>query len=167
MTAVQGLPSNSVYAVLPHREFIYAGTLSGLAQINSGQVVRVFKDSNSKLTHNWVTALCVVGNRLFVGTYGGGVFELTASGEFIGFAAEIGKQSVNPNAMATDGQRLYVGTLDGAWVLEFASQKWTKLKTELPSSTVLSVAVDADNVYFGTTSGIARIGKQRLDFVRE
>ncbi|MEK7832044.1 MAG: two-component regulator propeller domain-containing protein, partial [Acidobacteriota bacterium] len=167
LTAVQGLPSNSVYTVLPYRESIYAGTLSGLAQINAGRVVRVFKDSNSKLTHNWVTALCAVGNRLFVGTYGGGVFELTPSGELIGFTSEIGKQSVNPNAMATDGQRLYVGTLDGAWVLEFASQKWTKLKAELPALTVLSVAVDDYNVYFGTTSGVARINKKRLEFVRE
>lgn len=167
LTAAQGLPGNSVYAVLAHRESIYAGTLSGLAQVNAGRVVRVFKDSNSKLTHNWVTALCAVGNRLFVGTYGGGVFELTAAGELIGFASEIGKQSVNPNAMATDGKRLYVGTLDGAWALEFTSQRWTKLKAELPASTVLSIAVDADSVYFGTTSGIARIGKQRLEFVRE
>ncbi|MDX2042017.1 MAG: hypothetical protein SF097_12245 [Acidobacteriota bacterium] len=167
LTTVQGLPSNSVYAVQPLRESIYAGTLSGLAQINSGRVVRVFKDSNSKLTHNWVTAICSVNGRLFVGTYGGGVFELTPSGELVGFAAEIGKQTINPNAMATDGQRLYVGTLDGAWVLELASQKWTKLKAELPSSTVLSVAVENDNVYFGTTSGIARIHKKRLDFVRE
>ncbi|MFN0107236.1 MAG: hypothetical protein ACKVZH_00155 [Blastocatellia bacterium] len=167
MTAVQGLPSNSVYTVLSFRESVYAGTLSGLAQINSGRVVRVFKDSNSKLTHNWVTALCSVNGRLFVGTYGGGVFELTPSGELASFTAEIGKLSVNPNAMATDGQRLYVGTLDGAWALEFASQKWTKLKAELPSSTVLSVAVDADNAYFGTTSGVARINKKRLEFVRE
>lgn len=167
LSTVQGLPSNSVYAVQSLRESVYAGTLSGLAQINSGRVVRVFKDSNSKLTHNWVTALCAVGNRLFVGTYGGGVFELTPSGELASFSAETGKLSVNPNAMATDGQRLYVGTLDGAWVLEFASQKWTKLKAELPSSTVLSVAVNSDSVYFGTTSGVARINKKRLEFVRE
>jgi ligand-binding sensor domain-containing protein len=167
MTAVQGLPSNSVYAVLPHRESIYAGTLSGLAQINSGRVVRVFNDSNSRLTNNWVTAICSVNGRLFVGTYGGGVFELTPSGELTGFASEIGKQVVNPNAMAGDDKRLYVGTLEGAWVLEFSSQKWTRLKTELPSSTVLSVAVDGENVYFGTTNGIVRINKHRLDFVRE
>lgn len=167
LTAVQGLPSNSVYAVLPHREFIYAGTLSGLAQLNAGHVVRTFKDSNSKLTHNWVTALCAIGQRMFVGTYGGGVFELTPAGELASFAAEIGKQTVNPNAMATDGERLYVGTLDGAWVLELDSQKWTRLKSELPSATVMSVASDGENVYFGTTSGIARVSKKRLELVRE
>ncbi|HMZ22448.1 MAG TPA: hypothetical protein PLD20_31245, partial [Blastocatellia bacterium] len=163
LTAVQGLPSNSVYAVLPHRELIYAGTLSGLAQISAGRVVRTFKDSNSKLTHNWATALCVVNGRLFVGTYGGGVFELTPAGEFVSFAADIGKQSVNPNAMATDGQRLYVGTLEGAWALNLNSGKWTRLKRELPAATVLSVATDSDSVFFGTTNGIASINKKHFE----
>jgi len=157
LTTVQGLPSNSVYSVLAHREFIYAGTLSGLAQIAGGRVVRVFKDSNSKLTQNWVTAICSTGGRLFIGTYGGGVFELTAAGEFTSFASEIGKQIVNPNAMMSDGQRLYVGTLGGAWVLDLRAQEWSRLKQELPSTVVLSVTSDGQRVYFGTTSGIARI----------
>ncbi|MGH9939563.1 MAG: hypothetical protein ACREAM_25260, partial [Blastocatellia bacterium] len=163
LTAVQGLPGNSVYSVLSHRDFIYAGALGGLAQIAGGRVVRVFKDSNSKLTHNWVTAICEAGPRLFIGTYGGGVFELTAAGEFASFASEIGKQIVNPNAMASDGERLYVGALDGAWVLDLRSQKWTRLKDELPSSVVLSVAIDGERVYFGTTSGIARIETDYLE----
>lgn len=167
MTVVQGLPSNSVYAVLPHRESIYAGTLSGLVQVQAGRLVRVFKDSNSKLTHNWVTALCAVGNRLFVGTYGGGIFELTPSGELVSFAAETGKLSVNPNAMTTDGKRLYVGTLDGGWTLDLHLQKWIRLKAELPSATVLSVASDAQNVYFGTTSGIARVNKKLFELAKE
>ncbi len=157
LTTVQGLPSNSVYSVLAHREFIYAGTLSGLAQIAGDRVVRVFKDSNSKMTQNWVTAICSASGRLFIGTYGGGVFELTAAGEFTSFASEIGKQKVNPNAMMSDGERLYVGTLDGAWVLDLRAQEWIRLKQELPSAVVLSVASDGERVYFGTTSGIARI----------
>ena len=61
-TTTEGLPDNSVSSVLSHREFIYAGTRGGLAQIAGGRVVRVFKDSNSKLSHNWVTALCAVGS---------------------------------------------------------------------------------------------------------
>jgi len=163
LTTVQGLPDNGVSSVLSHREFIYAGTRGGLAQIAGGRVVRVFKDSNSKLSHNWVTALCAVGPRLFVGTYGGGVFELTAAGELISFASGSGRQMVNQNAMASDGDRLYVGALDGAWVLDLRSQKWTRLKDELPSSVVLSVAVDARRVYFGSTGGIARVEKAYLE----
>jgi len=163
LTTVQGLPDNGVYSVLSHREFIYAGTRGGLAQIAGGRVVRVFKDSNSKLSHNWATALCAVGPRLFVGAYGGGVFELTAAGELISFASDSGRQMVNQNAMASDGERLYVGALDGAWVLDLRSQKWTRLKDELPSSVVLSVAVDARRVYFGSTGGIARVEKAYLE----
>ncbi|MGH9837251.1 MAG: ligand-binding sensor domain-containing protein [Blastocatellia bacterium] len=162
LTAVQGLPSNSVYALLPDREFLYAGTLGGLAQIAGGRVVRVFKDSNSKLTTNWVTALCRAGNRLFVGAYGGGVFELTAAGELVSFASETGRVSVNPNAMLSDGEWLYVGTLDGVWALELRTQRWVHLRDELPSQTVLSVAADESCVYFGTTSGIARVDKRRF-----
>jgi ligand-binding sensor domain-containing protein len=163
LTTVQGMPDNGVYSVLSHREFIYAGTRGGLAQIAGGRVVRVFKDSNSKLSHNWATALCAVGPRLFIGAYGGGVFELTAAGELVSFASEAGRQTVNQNAMASDGQRLYVGALDGAWVLDLRSQQWMRLKDELPSSVVLSVAVGDDHVYFGSTGGIARIEKAYLE----
>lgn len=157
LTRVQGLPSDSLYVALPRGRSIFAGTLGGLAEIEAGKVVRVFKDSNSNLTHNWITGICVAGSRLFVGTYGGGVFELTASGELHSFSSEIGRSVVNPNAMWGDGERLYVGTLDGAWVFDLRSQKWTHLKDELPSTVVLSITGDERHVYFGTTSGIARI----------
>jgi ligand-binding sensor domain-containing protein len=163
LTTVQGLPDNNVYSVLSHREFIYAGTRGGLAQIAGGRIVRIFKDSNSKLSHNWTQALCAVGPRLFIGTNGGGVFELTAAGDLVSFASEMGRQMVNQNAMASDGERLYVGALDGAWVLDLRSQKWIRLKDELPSSAVSSVAVDAGSVYFGATGGIARVEKAYLD----
>ena len=157
LTTVQGLPSNSLYTLSLNDRNIYAGTLNGLALIEDGRVVRVFKDTNSKLTHNWVTALCMVGSRLFVGTYGGGVFELTPSGEIHSFASEAGRSVVNPNAMWTDGARLYAGTLDGVLILDLHSQKWTRVSEELPSRMVLSITGDEKYVYFGTASGIARV----------
>jgi hypothetical protein len=157
LTTVHGLPSNSLYAVLVQGRKTYVGTLGGLAVVEDGRVSRVFKDTNSKLTTNWVTALCAVGPRIFVGTYGGGVFELNASGELRSFATEIGRVVVNPNAIWSDGSRLFVGTLDGALVFEPAAQKWTQVKSELPSRNVLSITGNDNYVYFGTTSGIARI----------
>ncbi len=157
LTTVQGLPSNSLYAVLVHGRKTYVGTLGGLAVVEDGRVSRVFKDTNSKLTTNWVTALCAVGSRIFVGTYGGGLFELNSSGELRSFATEVGRVVVNPNAMWSDGSRLFVGTLDGALVFEPATQQWTQVKSELPSRNVLSIIGNDDYVYFGTTSGIARI----------
>ncbi len=157
LTTVQGLPSNSLYAVLVQGRKTYVGTLGGLAVVEDGRVSQVFKDTNSKLTTNWVTALCAVGPRIFVGTYGGGLFELNGSGDLRSFASEIGRAVVNPNAMWSDGSRLFVGTLDGALVFEPASQQWTQVKSELPSRNVLSITGSNDYVYFGTTGGIARI----------
>jgi ligand-binding sensor domain-containing protein len=156
LTTVQGLPSNSVYSVWAEGGRAFAGTLGGIAEVSSGRVVRVFKDSNSALKNNWITAVCGAGGRLFVGTYGGGVFELMPSGELRDFAHEIGEAFVNNNAMWGDGERLYVGTLDGALIFDLRSQKWTRLRDELPSPTVLSVTGREGQVYFGTTSGLAR-----------
>lgn len=157
LTTVQGLPSNSLYTVLVQGPKIYVGTLGGLAVVEDGRVSRVFKDTNSKLTTNWVTALCAVGPRVFVGTYGGGLFELNGSGDLRSFAPEVGRVVVNPNAMWSDGLRLFVGTLDGALVFEPASQEWTQIKSELPSRNVLTITGRDNYVYFGTTGGIARI----------
>ncbi|HJU54617.1 MAG TPA: hypothetical protein VJ715_08605, partial [Pyrinomonadaceae bacterium] len=164
LTTVQGLPSDQVYTALFFRGTLFVGTLGGLAQIDADRIVRVFKDSNSKLTHNWVTGLCAASGRLFVGTYGGGVFELAASNELHSFSEEIGTAVVvNPNAMWSDNELLFVGTLDGAWVFDLRSQKWTHLRDELPARTVLSVAGDDRYVYFGTTNGVARVEKSYLN----
>jgi ligand-binding sensor domain-containing protein len=158
VTTVQGLPSNSLYTVLDHGGKLYVGTLGGLAILQDGRVSRVFKDTNSKLTNNWVTALCAVGPRVFLGTYGGGVFELTASGELRPFLPEMGRAVVNPNAMWSDGLRLYIGTLDGAIMVDLNSQQLIRIRREMPARTVLSITGDERYVYFGTTAGIARIG---------
>lgn len=162
LTRVNGLPSDNVFTVLSFKNKIYAGTLGGLAVIENGRVARAFTDSNSKLTHNWITALCAARDRIFVGTYGGAVFELTAANELHAFANETGKFAVNPNALHTDGEQLFAGTLDGARVLDLETQKWTTLRGELPAETVLSVTSDDKTVYFGTTNGIARINKNYL-----
>lgn len=156
LTTVQGLPSNSVYAIWSGAGRVYAGTLGGLAEVSAGRVVRVFKDSNSALANNWVTAVAGAGGRVFVGTYGAGVYELLPSGDLRGFAAETGRAFVNPNAMWGDSERLYVGTLDGALVLDLRTQKWSRVREQLPAPTVLSVAGRDGRIYFGTTAGLAR-----------
>jgi ligand-binding sensor domain-containing protein len=167
LSAVNRLPNNSVYTTVKIGEIIYAGTLSGLAQIENKRVVRVWQDSNSNLATNWVTALVSANERIFVGTYGGGIFELLPSGEIRSLANEIGKFAVNPNALATDGKRLYVGTLEGAKILDLQTQKWTNVKKVLPSETVMSVTTDEENIYFGTANGIAAIRKSYFENVEK
>ncbi|MBC7796333.1 MAG: hypothetical protein H7Z37_05645, partial [Pyrinomonadaceae bacterium] len=163
LSTVQNLPNNSTYTTLQVGKKLYVGTLGGLAEIENNRVVRTFKDSNSSLATNWITALCAANERIFIGTYGGGIFELLPSGEIRSFAAETGKFTVNPNAIFSDGTRLYAGTLTGAKILDLQTQEWKTAKNVLPSETVLSVTGDAANVYFGTTNGIARIEKSYFE----
>lgn len=160
LSTVQGLPSDSTYTTLLVDKKLYVGTLSGLAEIEGSRVTRTFKDSNSNLTTNWVTGLCLGGDRLFIGTYGGGVFELLPSGDIRSFEPETGKFTVNPNAMYSDGEQLYIGTLSGVKILDLRSQEWKTVKNILPSETVMSIAANADSIYFGTTSGIARVDRR-------
>lgn len=168
LTTVQGLPSNSVYAVLADgADSFYAGTLGGLAHVVSGRVARVFKDANSNLKHNWVTGLCRAGASLFVGTYGGGVYELTPSGELRAFASETGRVFVNPNAMWCDDERVYAGTLEGVWVFELRAQKWTHIREELPAPVVLSITGRDGHVSFGTTGGLAHVAPEFWREARE
>ncbi len=159
LSTVQNLPNNAVYTTLRVGAKLYAGTLGGLAEIENNRVVRQFRDTNSNLKTNWVTALICAEDRIFIGTYGGGIFELGASGEIRSFESATGKFVVNPNAFYTDGERLYAGTLQGVKVLDLATQKWTSVKEILPADTVLSITGDAENIYFGTTNGIAQVGK--------
>lgn len=157
LTAQNGLPSNSTYATLESGGRLFVGTLGGLAEVAGGRVERIYKDSNSNLDTNWVTALAEVRGRIFIGTYGGGIFELLPSGEVRSFRAETGKFVVNPNALATDGRRLFAGTLDGLRVLDLETQEWKRVTDVLPSQTVMSVAPASDGVVAGTSSGVARI----------
>jgi len=167
LSTVQGLPSNSIYTTLQIGDKLYAGTLGGLAEIEGRRVTRTYKDSNSALTTNWVTSLCKAGDRVFIGTYGGGVFELLASGEIRSFQPETGKFTVNFNAMYTDSDRLYVGTLDGLRVLDLRSQKWQTIRDILPSENVMSITADDAAMYFGTSSGIARIDKRHFSSLQK
>ena len=166
-TNVNGLPSNSTYTTLQVGKKLYVGTLGGLAEIQQNKVVKTFTDANSKLTNNWITSLCLANERLFIGTYGGGVLELMPSGELHDFSNEIDKFVVNPNAIFSDNERLYVGTLNGAKVLNFQTNKWLTIKDILPSESVFSINENAGNIYFATTNGIAKVDKSYFDEVEK
>ncbi len=74
-----------------------------------------------------------------------------------GFANETGKVFVNPNAMWSDGEKLFVGTLNGVRVFDLRTEQWRHIQNELPTQMVLSITGDEHHIYFGTTSGIAQI----------
>ena len=125
-------------------------------------MTRTYKVSNSGSDKSLGHIAFKAGDRVFIGTYGGGVYELMPSGEIHSFQPETGKFTVNMNAMYSDGDRLYIGTLDGVRVLDLRSQRWMTLRDILPSENVMSITGDDSAIYFGTSSGIARIEKRHF-----
>lgn len=159
LTSVNGLPSNSLYSAVFHKNSLYVGTLSGLAEIKNGQVVHTYQTSNSKLRQNWISVLCSNSSRLFIGTYSGGVFELLPSGEIHPLSDKTENFTVNPNAIFCNEKQLLIGTLTGLKTLDLQTNQWSTVTAYLPSENVMSLTADAQNIYAGTTNGLAIIEK--------
>jgi len=161
ITAFHGLASNHLYASAAAGSRLFVGSLAGLVELEGLRVVRTYKTSNSRLGHDWVTALAEDGGALFIGTNGGGVDRLLPGGEWTTFADEIGTFEVNQNAMHFEGERLYVGTSDrGLLVYNTRDRRWTRITGGLASQSVTSITSDDRFIYVGTMNGLVRIEKR-------
>jgi hypothetical protein len=136
------------------------GTLGGISVLEEGRIEFSWNTGNSGLAANWIHALAVLGTKLFVGTYGGGIQSVDADGQWTDYVEAIGRFEVNPNAMAVDGESLYAGTLDrGIQVYNGSQGRWQVVREGLPSQNVTAFAFTSDRVLAGTDRGVVEIGK--------
>jgi ligand-binding sensor domain-containing protein len=164
ITAFHGLASNHLYTSATVGSRLFVGSLAGLVELEGLRVVRTYKTSNSRLSHDWVTALAEAQGTLYVGTNGGGVDALLPAGEWLNFNDELGKFEVNQNAMHYDGERLYVGTSDrGLLVYNTRDRRWTRISAGLASQNVTAITSDDQFVYLGTFNGLVRIEKRVVE----
>jgi ligand-binding sensor domain-containing protein len=158
-----GLVNNHVYTVATRDNRIVAGTLGGMSVLDDDTVRANYTTANSRLKHNWITAVTRVGDDWFAGTYGAGVLRLDASGEWHAFADLIEGFVVNPNAMLASGGQIYAGSLDrGLFIFDRASGRWTNTTVGLPSKNVTALAAGGGYVYVGTDNGLVRIAEGAL-----
>ena len=161
INAFHGLASNHLYSSASVGSRLFVGSLAGLAEMEGLRVVRTYKTSNSRLSHDWVSALAEAEGTLYVGTNGGGINALLSTGEWINFADELGKFEVNQNAIHYDGERLYVGTSDrGLLVYNTRDRRWVRISAGLASQNVTAIVSDDRFVYIGTLNGLVRIEKR-------
>ena len=161
LTAFHGLASNHLYTSAAAGSRLFVGSLAGLVELEGLRVVRTYKTSNSRLSHDWVTALAEAGGTLYIGTNGGGVDALLPTGEWLNFADELGKFEVNQNALHFDGERLFVGTSDrGLLVYNTRGRRWTRISAGLSSQSVTAITSDNRFIYVGTSNGLVRIEKR-------
>ena len=158
-----GLVNNHVYTVAARGSQTVAGTLGGVSVLDDDTVRANYTTANSRLKHNWITALVRVGDEWFAGTYGAGVLRLDASGEWHSFPDLKDGFVVNPNAMVVSGGQVYAGSLDrGLFVFDRASGRWSNTPMGLPSKNVTALAAGGGYLYAGTDNGLVRIAEGAL-----
>lgn len=161
--AFQGLVNNHVYALGDDGDRLLAGTLGGLSILENGFVQTSYTTANSRLRHNWITALVKLGPDWFVGTYGAGVLRLDASGAWNTFPDLRSGFVVNPNAMAASATRVYAGSLDrGLYIYDRSAGRWTNTRMGLPSPEVTALALANGYLYVGTGNGLVRIAEAEI-----
>jgi ligand-binding sensor domain-containing protein len=161
--AFHGLVNNHVYTLGAEGTRLMVGTLGGISLLDQGQVRVNYTTANSGLQANWITALARVGDEWFVGSYGGGIFRIDATGRCQRFSDATESFVVNPNAMLATGQRVYAGTLErGLYVYDRALGRWSDVVAGLPSPNVTALAVHNGYLYIGTDNGLVRIPEQNL-----
>jgi ligand-binding sensor domain-containing protein len=161
--AFHGLANNHVYTLGMNGSRLMAGTLGGLSVIEDRIVRANYTTANSVLKHNWISAVVPFGNSWFIGTYGGGVVQLDANGEWQEPPDFPAQTVVNPNAMAVVSNHVLAGTLDrGLLVYNPSEHRWTPLTDGLPSLNVTALAASSDSLFIGTDNGIVRMPIERL-----
>jgi ligand-binding sensor domain-containing protein len=161
--AFHGLANNHVYTLGSNGSRLLAGTLGGLSVIQDGFVRASYTTSNSPLKQNWISAVVPFNNAWFIGTYGGGVIQLDADGQWTEFPDFPPQTVINPNAMLVVAGRVLAGTLDrGLFVYDPAGNRWTPATGGLPSLIVTALAASSGKLFIGTDNGIVRMPIERL-----
>jgi ligand-binding sensor domain-containing protein len=161
--AFHGLANNHVYTLGLSGSHLMAGTLGGLSIIEDGFVRTSYTAANSQLKQNWISAVVPLGDTWLIGTYGGGIVQLDADGQWEEFPDFPSQTVVNPNAMLVAGNHVLAGTLDrGLFVYNPSEHRWTPMTDGLPSLNVTALAASSGNIFIGTDNGIVRMSIERL-----
>jgi signal transduction histidine kinase/ligand-binding sensor domain-containing protein/CheY-like chemotaxis protein len=162
----QGLPQNSVQAVLQTRDgYLWFGTQEGLVRFD-GERFEIFDRSNTNaLGHNSVTALLQDrGGTLWIGTNGGGL-TCFKDGAFTRFGGQDGLSDEFITALREDRSgTVWIGT-NGHGLFGWAERHLRSLRVAdgLSSDHVLAIHEDGSgDLWVGTLDGLTRLRGRKI-----
>jgi ligand-binding sensor domain-containing protein len=157
--AFHGLAGNHLYCLARFRDGLAAGGLAGLSLIGGPDgltPLRSFTGAGGGLPHNWVNAVLADGDRLLIGTYGGGIALLEGDGPPHA-APETAGVSANPEAALRYGDMVLFGTLTRGIALSRDARRWRFSERGLLSPNVTALAGTPDGLWIGADCGLARV----------
>ena len=133
---------------------LYLGTVAGLYYGKDGRFARASVASGA-LEDDWVTALAVRGDDLFVGTYSAGVARLRLGDRAPG-ATPLGGGYINAAGLVVRGGRLYAATMEGARVrsLDDQESRWEVLAAPASGRDVTAVSFLGADLWLASRRGV-------------
>jgi ligand-binding sensor domain-containing protein len=140
----------NVWAVAEDRAgWLWLGTTTGLYRGHAGDTAwQRFSVVTGHLHDDWVIAMAMTGDALYVGTYNGGIVRFDGT-----TATHVADGWVNPGGLAVIGERIYAATQDGLRVTDDGTH-WTDAGA-LPGRDTTAIARVDGTLIAGTRRGLA------------
>jgi ligand-binding sensor domain-containing protein len=187
VTQKEGLSSNMVFSIAVQGEEVWFGTYEGGATLYD-RSKKIYKHFTTKgepsvkvddgdsirwknhLAYNHVSVILPDTDRIWFGTYfygfgGGGIsyYHPQKSPPWKTFNTNDGRAK-KVNAIAADGEILWVGSEKGLSLLDKKTEGWKRFYSTqdgLSGNFVNSILVEADFVWMATSAGISRLQKMK------
>lgn len=140
-----------------HDGTLWLGTAAGLLRLTpDGSLTRLCR-ATGHLKDDWVTALSVDGDTLWVGTYAGGVARLTPGADAVAqlTSAQLGGGQINPGGLWSHGDHVFAATMKG--LLRLRSARWVHLDTAAESDDVTALALGPRGLWVGSRGGVSTL----------
>lgn len=137
----------------------WLGTRRGLFRVLDGKVSR-YRVASGHLPDDWVMALAVADDGIFVGTYKSGVVRLAMDGDEA-TATTLGEGWINPGGLRWDGTKLWAATMGGPRIGDGRSPSWDLGPTG-PGKDTTAFVPTAEGAWLATRRGIVHLQDQTL-----
>jgi ligand-binding sensor domain-containing protein len=155
----QGLPIDAAWAVAKGPGgALLVGASTGLYVRAPGETKWVrYGVASGELPDDWVTALAVKGDDVFVGTYAAGVARITLGGEGAPKSEKLGGGYVNVGGLSIVGDTLRAATMDGLLVRTLDAKAWTDDTRLALGVDVTTTLVAPDGLWIASRRGLTHV----------
>jgi ligand-binding sensor domain-containing protein len=154
----QGVPIRAVWSVAEAPGgVLLLGSSSGLYTGRLGGPWQRACIASGHLRDDWVTALVVRGNDVYVGTYNAGVTRLRLEGDHVSLAEHLGGGYVNPAGLTIAGETLYAATMAGLIARPLSGGDWRALPRASTGNDVTGVVATGSDLWVASRRGLVRV----------